>query len=72
MRTDDLCFTMNLKTLKTVEYFSLKIILKNIFEICWSIFAPQAQLEESANDRGKPEVPFNWDVKRFGGLVFGS
>ena len=33
--------------------------------------APQAQLEESANDRGKPEVPFNWDVKRFGGLVFG-
>ena len=35
------------------------------------IFAPQAQLEESANDRGKPEVPINWDVKRFGGSVFG-
>ena len=33
--------------------------------------APQAQLEESANDRGKPEVPINWDVKRFGGSVFG-
>ena len=36
-----------------------------------TVIAPQAQLEENANDRGKPEVPFNWDVKRFGGSVFG-
>ena len=28
------------------------------------IIAPQAQLEESANDRGKPEVLFNRDVRR--------
>ena len=40
-------------------------------EILRNIIAPQAQLEESANDRGKPEVPINWDVKRFGGSVFG-
>ena len=33
------------------------------------IIAPQAQLEESANDRGKPEVPFNRDVKRNPGVV---
>ena len=32
MRADDLSFTMKLKTLKTVEYFLLEMILKNIFE----------------------------------------
>ena len=35
VRTDDLYFTMNLKTLKTVEYFLLEMILKNIFEKFW-------------------------------------
>ena len=38
VRTDDLCFTMNLKTLKTVEYFLLEMILKNMFETFWSTF----------------------------------
>ena len=31
-RADDLSFTMNLKTSKTVEYFLLEMILKNVFE----------------------------------------
>ena len=30
-----------------------------------AIVAPQAQLEESANDRGKPEVPIIRDLKEF-------
>ena len=34
--------------------------------------APQAQLEESANDRGKPEVPFNRVLKRIPGPVLGT
>ena len=33
MRADDLSFTMNLKTLKTVEYFFLEMILK--IHLCW-------------------------------------
>ena len=29
------------------------------FVLISMFIAPQAQFEESANDRGKPEVPFN-------------
>ena len=36
------------------------------------IVAPQAQLEESANDRSKPEVPFSRVLKRDPLLVFGA
>ena len=39
VRTDVLSFTMNKKTLKIVECFFLEMILKNVFEMCWSIFS---------------------------------
>ena len=43
VKADNLCFTTNLKTLETVEYFLLEIILKNMFEskmfgMFWSYF----------------------------------